>query len=259
MNRIDAHCHLNMPEFAKDLDEVIQRAQEAEVQRFLVVGFDEPSNPEAIRLAEERAALGLFASVGIHPHEASTVKQGLPASLKELASHSRVLAIGETGLDYFYDHSPRSVQKEAFVEHIDWARKVRKPLIVHIRDAYAEALDLLRIEGADLCGGVIHCFSGTWEDAVKAMDLGFYISFAGPVTYPRNEELRDVASRIPLDRILCETDSPFLSPQGYRGKRNEPAYVKWVYETLAQVRGQTMEELSEAVWINADRLFGWGK
>jgi TatD DNase family protein len=169
-----------------------------------------------------------------------------------------VVAIGETGLDFHYDPSPRNLQRDCFRQHIDLAINSGKPLVVHVREAYDEALDVLRRENADRCGGVIHCFAGEWRHAVEALDLGFYVSFAGPVTYPRSTGLREVAAKIPMDRLLCETDSPYLAPQPWRGKSNQPAYVAAVYETVAATRGIPIEELAEEVWRNAARLFGWG-
>jgi len=254
----DTHCHLDMEQFREDLETVLDRAAEAGLRRLLVVGSDETSSFAVHRLALDYADRGVFAAVGVHPHDASSAAEGLSAELHDLANAPCVAAIGETGLDYHYDHSPRDVQRRVFADHVAWAVKAGKPLVVHIREAYDDALALLRSEDASRCGGVIHCFSGTWEDAKAALDLGFYVSFAGPVTFPRSAELREIAGRIPTDRILCETDAPYLAPQPFRGKRNEPAYVRFVYETLATARKTTFEALAEHVWKNAEALFGWG-
>ncbi|WP_029166017.1 TatD family hydrolase [Aminiphilus circumscriptus] len=253
----DTHCHLDMEQFGEDLETVLDRAAEAGLRRLLVVGADETSSFVAHRLALDYAARGVFAAVGVHPHDASTAAEGLSAELRDLANAPCVAAIGETGLDYHYDHSPRDVQRRVFADHVAWAVEAEKPLVVHIREAYGDALALLRTEGASRCGGVIHCFSGTWEDAKAALDLGFYVSFAGPVTFPRSTELREISGRIPADRILCETDAPYLAPQPFRGRRNEPAYVRFVYETIADVRKTTFEALAEQIWKNAETLFRW--
>lgn len=254
----DTHCHLDMEQFREDLETVLDRAAEAGLRRLLVVGSDETSSFAVRRLALDYADRGVFAAVGVHPHEASSAAEGLSAELRDLTNAPCVAAIGETGLDYHYDHSPRDVQRRVFADHVAWAVESGKPLVVHIREAYDDALALLRSEDASRCGGVIHCFSGTWENAKAALDLGFYVSFAGPVTFPRSAELREIAGRIPADRILCETDAPYLAPQPFRGRRNEPAYVRFVYETLATVRKTTFEALTEQVWKNAEALFGWG-
>lgn len=253
----DTHCHLDMKQFQEDVEIVLDRAAEAGLRRLLVVGSDETSSFAVCRLALDYADRGVFAAVGVHPHDASCAAEGLSAELRDLANAPRVAAIGETGLDYHYDHSPRDVQRRVFASHIAWAVEAEKPLVVHIREAYGDALALLRSEDASRCGGVIHCFSGTWEDAKAALDLGFYVSFAGPVTFPRSDDLREIAGRIPADRILCETDAPYLAPQPFRGKRNEPAYVRFVYETLAAVRKTSFEALAEQIWENAEALFRW--
>lgn len=247
-----------MKEFSDTLVTILRSARKAGVLRFLVAGFDESSSGEALALARTYTGEGLYAAVGIHPHDAKACPPGnLPESLAAWALDERVVAIGETGLDFHYDHSPRSLQAESFRKHIDLAVKTGKPLVVHVREAYDEALEILRAKNADRCGGVIHCFAGEWRHAVEALDLGFYISFAGPVTYPRSSGLREVAAGIPLDRLLCETDSPYLAPQPWRGKSNQPAYVSAVYETVAAAQETPVEALAERVWQNAVRLFRW--
>jgi len=255
---VDSHCHLAMGEFTPDLPEVLARAAEAEVDRILVVGSDEEGSADALELVKNEGGGRFFAAVGIHPHESSTALSGIPPSVKRMARSPEVTAVGETGLDFFYDHSPRDVQVRVFSEHVALAREVKKPLVVHVREAYPEALEVLRREKADECGGVIHCFSGNLEQAAAAIDLGFFISFAGPLTFPRNAALRETAAALPLERLLCETDAPYLSPQPRRGRRNEPSYVSFVYRALADARGITLEECSQALWSNASRLFRWG-
>lgn len=261
----DSHCHLYMEEFADDASDALARAAEAGVRRAMLIGCDEASSREAIACAQNFAQHGvaLAATVGVHPHEAGGVKDGLPDSLKALASDDSVRAIGEIGLDYYYDNSPRGVQAEVFERQIAWAREAGLPIVVHLRnaanpsdgDAASDARAIIRRAGAEECGGVIHCFSGGIAEARAMLDLGFYISFAGPVTYPKNNELREAAAYAPADRILCETDSPYLAPQKKRGKRNEPALVRHIYEKIADVRGVSLACLAQKVWQNGAALF----
>ena len=260
----DSHCHLDMQEFRGGVREALLRAREAGVCRVLLAACDEASSYEVLNIARTVEACGVevWAAAGVHPHEAAGVQGGLPEELTDLGSNRLVVAIGEMGLDYYYDNSPRDVQAAVFEEQLEWAGRVDKPVIVHLRnaaershgDAYKDAIAILKCHRG--ARGVIHCFSGNKSDAAAALDLGFYISFAGPLTYPKAQELRDVAAYVPLDRILCETDSPYLAPQTYRGKRNEPAYVRYVYERLAEVRGVPPEELAPIIWKNSERLFG---
>jgi TatD DNase family protein len=267
MRLFDTHCHLDMKEFRDDLPDVLDRAARAGVARLLLAACDEASSYEVLRIARENpkdSRVAIIAAAGVHPHEASSVKDGLPDELTDLTANKLVAAVGETGLDFHYDNSPRDIQSMSFERHIDWARHASKPLIVHLRnadvrsegDAYKEAIALMKVNNADECGGVIHCFSGDKKDAKAALDLGFYISFAGPVTYPKAENLREAAAYVPPDRLLCETDSPYLAPQGHRGKRNEPAFVSETYGKVAEVRGMTTEALAEIIWVNGERLFG---
>ena len=261
----DSHCHLDMDAFAGDFDEVVSRAAEAGVRRALLAACDVRSSVEVIRIAREvkRPDIAFFASAGVHPHEAASVRGELPRELEELASAREVAAIGEIGLDYYYDNSPRDIQMTVFEAQMEWAERAKKPILVHLRnaaprddgDAYGEAMTAIA-NHPKLSGGVIHCFSGGVGDARRALDMGFYISFAGPVTYPKSSELREAAAYVPTDRILCETDSPYLAPQTKRGRRNEPALVREVYEKIAQTRGVSMDEFSVSVWENGERLFG---
>lgn len=262
----DSHCHLNMEEFRDKIDETLQRAATAGVRRLLLVAFDEPSSYDAVRIAGAGNPYGVFiqAAPGVHPHDADTVPHELPAELTDLADGRHVAAIGEMGLDYYYDNSPRDTQAQVFERQIEWAKRTGKPIVVHLRnaadrtqgDAYRDALRILRRVDAAACGGVIHCFTGEIPDARAALDLGFYISFAGVVTYPKAQALRDAAAFVPSDRILCETDSPYLAPQSRRGKRNEPALVREVYEKIAEVRKTPLAAFAAAVWQNGERLFG---
>jgi TatD DNase family protein len=238
----------------------MQRATDVGVRRILVVGSDLSDSVEAVTMAHAFEGSGVFAAVGVHPHDSKTVPDGLPDSLLRLADDPRVVAIGETGLDYFYDHSPRDVQRKVFCMHASWARRTGKPLVLHVRDAMEDALATLA--GLPFDAGelrlLFHCYAGGQEhlDAMRSLDA--YMSLGGPVTWPKNDDLRRTAALIPEDRLLCETDAPWLTPGPHRGKLNEPAFVRYVYETLADVRGVSTDALARAVSANAARLFGWG-
>lgn len=262
----DSHCHLDMEEFHGRIDEILERARTAGIKRILLAACDETSSYEVLRIATRGNAAGIeiWAAAGVHPHEAESTASGLPEELTDLTQNTRVVAVGEMGLDFYYDHSPRNIQIQVFEWQIEWAKKAKKPIIVHLRnesnreegDAYKEAISIMKKNNAQECGGVIHCFSGNKDDAKAALDLGFYISFAGPLTYPKAQELRDVAAYVPLDRIFCETDSPYLAPQSHRGKRNEPALVRDVYEKMAEIKNMPLEKLAEDIWRNSEELFG---
>ncbi|NCC58834.1 MAG: TatD family deoxyribonuclease [Synergistales bacterium] len=254
---IDSHCHLNPEHFPEGADPAIARAHEAGVSHLMVVGGNVVSSADAVRIARSHEHDGVYAVVGVHPHEASSVTSGLPEDLLAIARDKSVRAIGETGLDYYYDHSPREAQLSVLSMHLEWARKEKLPLVFHVRDAYDDMLAVLRNEGCGLTG-VIHCFSGTRADADFFLEAGYYLSFAGPLTFARNETLRELFSELPSDRILLETDSPYLAPVPFRGKKNEPALVRIVYETAADVRGISLDEIARTVSANASRLFRWG-
>ncbi|MDR3164388.1 MAG: TatD family hydrolase [Synergistaceae bacterium] len=261
----DSHCHLDMEVFRDNFDDVLTRAAEAGVRRALLAACDLRSSVKVINIAREvkRPDIAFFASAGVHPHEANSIRGGLPHEFEKLAADREVAAIGEIGLDYFYDNSPRDVQRAVFETQLEWAERAKKPILVHLRndpvrdagDAYGEAMAAIA-NHPKLSGGVIHCFSGNIDDARRALDLGFYISFAGPVTYPKSSELHEAAAYVPIDRILCETDSPYLPPQRMRGRRNEPAFVRDVYEKIAQLRGVSLNKFAASVWKNGEKLFG---
>ena len=264
---VDTHCHLNKEYFPEGLDTVFRNALDNDVKRLLFASADLESSREAAALSHIQQDLPeVWVLAGIHPHEAASAAEGLPEELCDLALDPRVVGIGEIGLDYFYDNSPRDVQRNVFRLQIELAKKIKKPIVIHVRDAAdracgnanEETLKMLRETGADTVGGVIHCFSGTAEDAREALQLGFYISFAGPVTYTKNIMLRQIAMDIPLDRILCETDSPYLAPQKFRGRINEPCHVRSVYEMISMLKGLSLEDFAEAVRKNGERIFGWG-
>lgn len=262
----DTHCHVieGRDEYETDAGDVLRRAAKACVVRILLAGSNIPSSAMGAATAEKYRDLGVFAAVGVHPHDASTIPScsvegmGIPRRLSDLAASPRVAAIGETGLDYHYDHSPRDQQKTSFRAHIRWSIESGLPLVVHGRESYEDIIRIFREEGASGTTGVIHCFSGTKADADFFLEAGYYLSFAGPLTFARNGALRDLFRALPSDRILLETDSPYLAPVPFRGKKNEPALVKIVYETAAEVRGVPLDELARTVSANASRLFRWG-
>ncbi|TAJ83088.1 TatD family deoxyribonuclease [bacterium] len=252
---VDSHAHIQGAEFAGDIEGVVERARAAGVEKIIVVGGagDLSSNEAAIALAHSFP--GLYATVGMHPHDAKGVSDEDLKRLNELTRDPKVVAIGETGLDFYYDHSPRQVQIELFCRFIRMARETRLPLVVHNRDAHREVSEIVRREGQGDLRGVIHCFTGDYEAAREFLDLGFYLSFTGIITFKNADSLRDVVRKLPLDRILVETDSPYLAPVPHRGKRNEPAFVRLVAETMAKVKGIPLEEVAQATTQNTQALF----
>ncbi len=252
---IDSHCHLDEERFAADRDAVIARALAAGVTRMVTIGASGAmqANHAAVGLAQQHAAI--VATVGIHPHEASVVTPAVIDEIGRLARSPKVVAIGETGLDYYYDNSPRSAQQEGFRQFVALARHLRLPLVVHLRDAYDDAVAILRDERAAEVGGVIHCFSGDRQVARAFLDLGFHLSFSGIVTFKNADELRAVAHLTPADRLLVETDAPFLAPVPYRGKRNEPAYVVRTAAAIAAQRRRPLDEIAGLTRSNTERLF----
>jgi TatD DNase family protein len=271
---VDSHCHLEGPRFENDRAETIARARDAGVEALLAIGNgDGPDDVGcAIELSEQfdpahdlppTTYPRIYASVGVHPHEARQVEERHYAMLESLARHPRVVAIGEIGLDYHYDHSPRDVQRSVFLRQCELAAAARLPIIIHCRpsdnstNAWDELLELLRDAWAGHgLGGVLHCFTGTPEYARAALDLGFMISFAGNVTYPKATSIQQTAKEVPLDRMFIETDSPYLAPVPHRGKRNEPAYVTETAKFVANLRGISAEALGLATTENFYRFFG---
>ncbi|MGE3497461.1 MAG: TatD family hydrolase [Candidatus Binatia bacterium] len=251
---IDSHCHLDI-DFAADRPVVLERARRAGVAAMVTIGASGPfeANREALALAD--AWPQVFATVGIHPHEAATASEAALDEIIALATHPKVVAIGETGLDYHYDHSPRARQREAFARFIAVARTLKRPIVVHLREADDDAVEILRAERASEVGGVIHCFSGDADSARRLLDLGFHLSFSGIVTFKNADGPRAAARLAPLDRILIETDAPFLAPVPYRGRRNEPALVVRTALEIAEVRGEPVERLADATRENTERLF----
>lgn len=252
---VDSHCHIDMPQFDADRDAVLQRAREAGVVDMLLIGGvdEERGHERALRVA---AQCGFNASAGVHPHEARLANDAVYDELRGLASDRRILAIGEIGLDFHYDHSPRDTQRDAFRKQVRLAREASLPVIIHTREADEETANILEEEGASQSGGVIHCFTGGHELARRALALGFSISFSGILAFPRTEIVQEVARTVPLDRLLVETDSPFLAPPPHRGKRNEPAFVVEVARRVAALRGVSVEEIGAASVANFRRVFG---
>ncbi|MDQ0190176.1 TatD family hydrolase [Alicyclobacillus cycloheptanicus] len=249
----DSHSHLNDDQFAEDLQEVVARAREAGVRRVVVPGVDAASSRRAVLLAEQIDEV--YAAVGIHPEAALNVPARDFEEVERLAAHPKVVAIGEIGLDYYWDAAPRPQQREVAARQMAIAARCGLPVVIHTRDAMADTLALLQSECRGRVRGVMHCFTGTLEDAKTAMNLGFFISFGGPVTFKNAPDVREVAARIPDEWLLAETDAPYLSPAPFRGKRNEPARVRLVVEKLAEVRGQTVAAVEHATYENGHRLF----
>ncbi len=250
---IDSHCHLNHEQLRADSSEAVRRAVEAGVTHMVVVGYDLPSSDEAVELSDRFEAV--YAAVGVHPHDARHYSSEAERRLRELASHPRVVAIGEIGLDYHYDLSPVEAQAAAFQAQLELASEVGLPVIIHCREAYGDTLSVLR-DGLDrTLGGVMHCWAGTQAEADWALELGMYLGFGGVLTFKNAVETRSIAARVPLSRILLETDAPYLAPVPHRGKRNEPAYTRLVGEKLAEVRGIDLTAVAAATAASARALF----
>jgi TatD DNase family protein len=255
---VDSHAHLDGGQFSSDLDDVIKRATDNDVEFILTVGCDLESSRKSIDLALRYP--NVFASVGIHPHDAIEATDSAIDELREMAkSIDKVVAIGETGLDFYRDRSPRPTQREAFRKQIRLARELKRPLIIHDRDAHDEVIAIMQDEKAAEIGGVLHCFSGDLQMAHACVEMGFYISFPGTLTYPKNEELRQIAKALPIDVAMVETDCPYLSPQKWRGKRNEPSYVRSTAELLAEIKGLSFDDVARVTSLNTHRLFGVGR
>lgn len=250
----DTHVHVNAEQFNEDLEEVIERAKEAGVDNMVVVGFDRPTIIRAMELIETYDFM--YAAVGWHPVDAIDMTEDDLQWIEELSNHPKVVAIGEMGLDYHWDKSPKDVQMEVFRKQIRLAKKVGLPIIIHNREATADIVNILKEEEASRVGGIMHCFSGSAETALECINMNFYISLGGPVTFKNAKKPKEVAAAVPLDRLLIETDCPYLAPHPYRGKRNEPSYVKLVAEQIAEIKQLTIEEVSQATTENAKKLFG---
>jgi TatD DNase family protein len=252
---VDSHCHLDDEQFAQDRDAAIERARAAGVKRMMAIGTGGgPADLEvAIRLTAQYPFI--YATVGVHPHDAAKATPETFACMAELASQPKVLAIGEIGLDYHYDFSPRDVQRSVFVAQLDLAARARKPIVIHTREAWDDTLAVIRESGLPN-GGIMHCFTGGPKEAEQALELGFHLSFGGILTFPKADNVRQAAAMTPKDRLLVETDAPYLAPVPHRGKRNEPGFMVETARRLAEVRGVTPEDIASATTRNFDRLCG---
>ena len=249
----DSHSHLDGEKFNKDRDEVINRAKEAGVSYIMNPGADLETSANAVKLSEKYDMI--YAAVGVHPHEAKTMDEIMLQLIKGLAKKPKVKAIGEIGLDYYYDNSPRDIQKKWFREQIRLAKELKLPIIIHDRDANEDVMNILKEEKAFDTGVLMHCYSGSAELARQYVKLGAYISIAGPVTFKNSRKAVEVVEIVPLDRLMIETDSPYLTPQPHRGKRNESSYVRYVAEKIAEIKGITFEEVANVTAENAKRYF----
>ncbi len=251
---IDSHAHLDFPQFESERQKILDRAQAAGIERILAIGNGPGAMDKALRIAERLD--WVYATVGIHPHEAKLAGEKEFAEIRELARHPKVLAIGEIGLDYYYDHSPREIQRAVFIKQLQLAKDLGLPIVVHSRDAEQDTLEILKHEWrATKLGGILHCFTGSMEMARAAIDMGFLISFSGILTFKNSQNLGDIARMLPNEKLLIETDSPYLAPEPYRGKTNEPAYVVETARVLAQVKGLTTEDVARITRFNFNRFF----
>lgn len=253
MQLVDTHCHLDDPRYDEDRQDVLRRAWSNNVAFLVNASSDVVSARQAVALAERDDRI--FAAVGVHPHEASTYDQKAEALIRELARSSRVVAIGEIGLDYYYDNSPREIQRIVFAKQMELACELDMPIVIHSRDATQDTLDILREFAPKGARGIMHCFSGSYETAKILLDLGYYLAFGGSITFKNANRLREVVQKVPLDRILLETDCPYLTPVPHRGKRNEPAFVRYVAEMVAQVKEVDIETIAHVTTENAKRAF----
>jgi len=254
MELFDSHCHVDDHKFDADRDEALARMLERGVTRYAVIGSDMESSRHAADFAAGHQ--GCYAAVGIHPHEAKTMKDGDLDLLAQWLKEEKVVALGEIGLDYYYDLSPRDVQIDVCEKQMELAWQLNVPVAYHVRDAHQDMIDLLKRHKGKLTGGIIHCFSGSWEIAKEYLKLGYYISFAGPVTFKKAPKLQEAAINVPRERLLVETDSPYLAPEPVRGRRNEPGNVYYVAEKIASLRGESLEELAAYTTRNAMDVYG---
>jgi len=259
---VDSHAHLDGKQFDSDREQVIAHAQEAGVRTMVAIGNGDgpPTLDAGIQIADQYPFI--YATIGIHPHEARLASDHAYSEMERLAAHPKVIAWGEIGLDYYYDHSPREMQKQVFVRQMELAAAVKLPIVIHCRpsdgsdNAWEDCLGLIKDRWAPKgIGGILHCFTGTWAQAGRALDMGFLISFAGNVTFPKAQQIREAALQVPLDRMLIETDSPYLAPLPYRGRRNEPAYVKETARKVGELREISMEETGEQTSRNFYNFF----
>jgi TatD DNase family protein len=250
---IDSHAHLEMPEFRKDLAEVLQRAKDSGVEYIFTVGTERRDWRRALEIAQSNPSV--YAILGVHPHNAREIDEGTYPVLRELCRHEKVKAYGEIGLDFFRDHSPREIQMARFREQIHLARELRLPIVIHDRQAHQETLEILKSERGWENGGIIHCFSGDEKMAKTCIEMGFYISVPGSITYKNSGPFQEMVKRLPLESLLVETDAPFLTPVPFRGKRNEPGYVRYTAQKIAEIKKVPFEKVAEATSGNARKVF----
>lgn len=249
----DTHAHLDDSKFREDQEQVIARAREAGLELIVNVGYNLQSARRTVAMTKKYDFI--YGAVGMHPHDAKDLDGESLRELRRLAQEPKIIAIGEIGLDYHYDHSPRDVQQRVFRRMIDLARELKKPIVIHDREAHEDIFRILKEENAKEVGGIFHCYSGSWPMAKEAIEMGFYISIAGPVTFHNAKKTVEVVKEVPLEWLLIETDSPYLAPVPYRGKRNESAYVVKVAEMIAQIRGLDVEEVGRITTTNGKRAF----
>jgi TatD DNase family protein len=250
---IDSHAHLEMPEFKRDLEGVIQRAKESGVEYIFTVGTEKKDWERALEIANSHPSI--YAILGVHPHNAKEIDDQTYPRLRELCRNGKVKAYGEIGLDFFRNLSARDIQLKRFREQIGLAKELGLPIVVHDREAHQETLEILKSEKGEECGGIIHCFSGDYEMAKVCIDMGFYISIPGSITFKSAESFREIVKRIPLESLLVETDAPFLTPEPFRGKRNEPGYVRYTAQKVAEIKGVSFEKVAEVTTKNAMRVY----
>lgn len=249
----DTHAHLDAYQFDEDREAMIQRARDAGVELIVNIGFDRKTIPTTMALIDKYDFI--YAAIGWHPVESIHMQEGDLEWIESLCKHPKVVAIGEIGLDYHWDTSPKDVQERVFREQIRLAKKLNMPIVIHNRDAHADVIRILKEEGAAEVGGIMHCFSGSVEIAKQCLDMNFYISFGGPVTFKNARVPKEVLKEVPLDRLLIETDCPYLAPHPNRGKRNEPSYVTLVAETVAEIKGKTLEEIAKITTENGRKCY----
>ncbi len=249
---VDTHAHLNDEQFDEDRDQVIKRAKETGIETIINIGFNRETIFTTLELIEQYDFI--YGAIGWHPNDAHEMTDDDLQWIEELTTHPKILAIGEIGLDYYWDYAPKDVQQEVFRKQIQMAKKVKLPIIIHDRDAHQDICSILKEEGAGEIGGIMHSFSGSVEMAKECMEMGFYISFSGPVTFKNAKKPKEVATETPLDRILVETDAPFLTPEPFRGKRNESSYVRFVAQKIAELKEMDIEQIEKITTENAKRI-----
>jgi len=253
MMLIDSHAHLEMPDFKRDVEQVIQRATESGVGYIFTVGTEKKDWEKALEISDSHPSI--YAILGVHPHNAKEIDDQTYPTLRELCRNGKVKAYGEIGLDFFRNLSPRDIQLKRFREQIGLAKELGFPIVVHDREAHQETLEILKSERAEECGGIIHCFSGDYEMARACMDMGFYISIPGSITFKNAEGFRMIVKRIPLESLLVETDAPFLTPEPFRGERNEPSFVRYTAQKVAEIKKISFEKVAEVTTENALRVY----